>query len=140
MSMMKISKVIPGASTILGEEKRKDVAGELSTPSLADAPKTLIGTIYKVHDQYPLVKVYDSVDGTVVANDKWIPLSHSPREVAERFGTIRVGMKTSVTCYGPNGLNAFAYIIMEENEEIGEEEFVENEMETGLWEIFKPGI
>ena len=136
----RVSKVQSSPLTSLGEERRQDDVDKTASPSVFEVSREIEGTIYKVHDEKLLVKVYDTADGSVVANNQWIPLSHSPQEIAERFGTIRPGMIARIVFRSPDGLNARATIIYNEQEKVGEEEFSMNEMETGLFEIFKPGM
>jgi hypothetical protein len=123
----------------MGEEKRRDNIVTGGSPSLFETTRQLEGVIYKVHEEKLLIKVYDSRDGSTVAEDKWIPLAHSPQEITERFGTIRQGMVVLVGYSGPNGSNAVAQVMFNEEESTGTEAFADNSLETGLFEIFKPG-
>ena len=134
----RISKVFYPLTSI-GEEKRQMEIDKFAAPSLFENTREIEGVIYEVHETKLLIKAYNSVDGSVVANNNWIPLTHSPQEVAERFGTIRQGMVATIRFQGVSGLNARATIIFNEQEKVGEEDFAANELETGLFEIFKPG-
>jgi len=133
------SKVIQGALTILGEENRKQSMETIGSPSLFETSRQVEGTIYKVHEEKLLIKVYETANGATIAGDNWIPVSHSPQEIAERFGTIRQGMSVLVSYEGPTGSNAIASIILNEQEKTGEEGFTSNKLRAGLYEIFKPG-
>ena len=133
------SKVMQGALTSIGEENRQRSVETIGSPSTFETARQIECTIYKVHEDKLLVKVYETMDGSSVSGDNWIPLAHSPQEIAERWGTIRQGMHALITYHGPYGGDAVAIITTNEEEKKGEEEFTLNELKAGLFEIFKPG-
>lgn len=137
--MIKVSKVFSGPLTSIGENRRQEQQDKTASPSLFETIREIDAIIYKIHEEKLLVKAYGAETGTAIANDNWIPLAHSPQEIAERFGTIRPGMVARVSYQGADGVNARATIIYNEKEKTGEEDFAMNELETGLYEIFKPG-
>lgn len=102
--------------------------------------ETVIGIIHQINEQAPrLVKAHDQ-DGFTLACDNWIELNHSAREIAERWGTVRVGFRVRVSLTGiAGGKKASAIIIGEENEDTTEPG-QPNEAERGLYAIFCPGI
>jgi hypothetical protein len=127
------------SSTSFGEDMRKITGESLSAPGLLETSRQVDGTIYKVHESSPMIKAYSS-DGSIIAGDRWIPLAHSPEEIIERFGTVRVGMGVHVTYSGPDGGYALASVMFNEGDNLGEEEVLPNDVSLGLWEIFTPGI
>lgn len=135
----RLSKVFVGPITSIGETQRQQELDKTASPSLFETIRETEAVINEVHEDLLLIKAYEADSGSVVANNRWIPLSHSPQEIAERFGTIRPGMVVKVSYQGADGLNARASIVYNEQEKTGEEEFSLNEIETGLFEIFKPG-
>lgn len=135
----RLSKVFVGPITSIGEAKRGQELDKTASPSLFETVREIEAVVSEIHEDLLLVKAYEANTGSVVANNKWIPLSHSPQEIAERFGTIRPGMTVKVSYQGADGMNARASVVYNEQEKTGEEEFALNEIETGLFEIFKPG-
>jgi len=126
-------------TTLSGEKKREMSSELLSGPSSMDLQRQIHGSIIEIHDSLPLIRAYDPSNGTVIANNRWIPLIHSPEEIVEKFGTIRVGMTVLINTTGPSGDSSFAQIISNEYENIAEKETIPNTVELGLWEIFTPG-
>ena len=126
-------------TTSSGEKKRQMSSELLSGPGSIDLSRQVYGAIIEIHDSLPLVKAYDPSNGTVIANNRWIPLIHSPEEIVEKFGTIRIGMTVLVNSTGPSGDSSFAQIITNEHEDVAGKEIVPNTVDLGLWEIFTPG-
>jgi hypothetical protein len=99
-----------------------------------------IGIITKVHPDKPrLIKARSSIDSTPLANNAWIELNHSAQEIAERWGTVRVGFRVRVTFSGPSGAGADASIVGVEQQDVTEP-VQSNEAARGLFAIFSPGI
>jgi len=118
-----------------GESSRRTESDIGAAPGIEGTPHRTSGTVNKVHDTKPrLVKANDE-DGSPLANGRWIHLDHSAGEIAERWGTVRVGFKVRVTSTGPAGGSADAKVIGAENEDV-EESHVPNDAATGLWAIF----
>ena len=86
-----------------------------------------------------MIRAYGD-DGEVLANNKYIPLIHSPTEIIERWGTIRKGMRVKVQYTGPDGARADATIIGLESEKNMNTPFFENTIAQGVYKIFGPGI
>jgi len=133
------SLVISSPTTLSGEKRREMSEEKLSSPGLINLPKQVYGSITEIHDTLPLIKAYDPNSGNSIAGNRWIPLIHSPEEIAERFGTIRIGMGVSVNSNGPGEMRAVAQIITNEYQNIAEDDVIPNTVELGLWEIFTPG-
>jgi len=112
----RVSKVFNGPITSIGEDQRQESIDKAASPSLFETVREVDAVIKEVHEKKLLVKVYATGSAAVVANNQWIPLSHSPQEIAERFGTIRVGMTVRVSYQGPSGLNARAVVVLNEKE------------------------
>ena len=71
----------------------------------------ITGTVSEVHPNNPrFVKAYSS-NGAMVADGKWIELTHSAQEIAERWGMIRPGFEIKITYTGPSGVGADAYVM-----------------------------
>lgn len=132
---------VMSSATTLSAEKKREISGEmLASPSSIDIVKQIYGVITEVHSSLPMVKVYNPSNGTVIGDNRWIPLIHSIEEIVERYGTIRIGMGVLVITSGPGGSQSMAQVISnEQNRTIAQEEVLPNTVELGLWEIFTPG-
>ncbi len=84
-------------------------------PSVNEGIRISYGQILEVHTTKPWVRVVTAT-GSPVSNGDWIPVNHGVDEIVERFGTLRTGMKVSVTHTGPEGRQAAATIIGTETE------------------------
>jgi len=131
-----VSKVTRGPQTGFGEDQRASSMDAIASPGLIESARNVDGVINEVHERLPLVKAYNTLDGTVVAGNRWIRLLHSPEEIVDRFGTIRIGMHVRITYTGPIGEDASAIITLNEGDQIDKVEALPNEKPLGLWEIF----
>jgi len=133
-----VSKVM--APTSGYQEKQKSIEQSMmAQPGLQQGLRSVYGKITKVHDTKAMVKAIEINTNTPVANDNWIVLNHSVREIAERWGKIRKGQIVYVQYRGPDGASATGNIVKEQGEELDEEPLVENTMSRGLFRIFGPG-
>ena len=132
-----ISKVF-SPTTISAENRRQVSNSLLSLPGTQEQIRRVDGIITEINPDYPrLVKVKQN-DNSPVANGKWISLNHSAQEIAEKWGTVRLGFKVRVTYSGPAGVNADATIIATEDKNVNEPHQA-NEADRGLYLIFPPG-
>lgn len=135
-----ISDVIVGAPSTSGGEKGRQTQSSIdSLPDQSEGIKQKHGIITQVHETKPLVKIL-SESSEVIVGTGWIPLAHSVSEIAERFGTIREGMKVLVSMTGFGNSGATATIVGVEGEKFGDETKIENEIKTSAFEIYSPGI
>lgn len=134
-----ISKVISSPVSNNAETNREIQTGIASFPGLHDGVRQTFGYISELHPEKPLIKAYAD-DGTKIAHDKYIVLNHSTSEIAERWGTVRVGMRIKVEYTGPDGGGASATIVGLEGEKVAEEILIDNNIQRGLFAIFSPGI
>jgi len=133
-----VSKV-SAAITIGGEISRQRQA-DIDTPDLEGQNKTVYGKITKVDKDQALVYVDSLYGDSKVANGRAIPINHSPREIAERWGKVKKGMIVLVQYTGPTGADASATIIKERGEDMVETKQEENSISQGLYRVFAPGI
>jgi hypothetical protein len=126
-------------TTSMGEANRIIDSNMASLPGSHESVKQISGVISEVHPERPFIKAYNS-NGNRIANDNFIPLNHSPSEIIEKWGTIRVGMKVIVSYCGPNGTSANATIVGLEGGKENEEPYLPNNIERGMFRIFSPGI
>ena len=133
-----ISKTIMTPISTHQEQSRATEAGISSSPGLHEGVRQTFATIYAIHPEKTLIKAYDD-NGSNIANDKWVPLNHSSREIAERFGTVRIGMRVMVSFTGPDGGSANAFIVGNEGEKNANEPQTENAAQRGMFRIFAPG-
>lgn len=136
----KISPLITGAYTDAGVTKRQEQFQGFGTTDFNDAILHLSGVVSEIHPERLLVKAREQSSGVDLCWGRWIPLRHTAQEIAEKYGTVKLGMVVKIECIGRSQLNATATIVHTDTKGPGEEEFVANEMATGLYEIFKPGI
>lgn len=126
-------------TTLHGEVQRQTDGAISAFPGIGEGSRQATGIIKKIHPDRPrLIKAYAD-DGTPLANDSWIELNHSAQEIAERWGTVRLGFRVRVTFAGPSGAGADATIIGAEQESVSEPH-IPNEAARGLFAIFAPGI
>ena len=126
-------------TTISGERKRDMSNDLLSGAGAINLTEQKFGIISEVHDTLPIIKAYDPSNGKLISNNRWIALSHTPQEIVEKFGTIRIGMGVMVSTTGPGGLKSIAQIVANEQQNLTKEDVLPNTVELGLWEIFTPG-
>lgn len=134
-----ISRVIAPV-TGEGESKRKASSDIGSMPGVESTTRTVYGKITEVDAERALVKIRELHSETMVASAGWVPLGHTPREIAERWGKLKKGQIVSVQYRGPTAADALATIIREPGEDLTEEPLEKNEMSQGLYRIFGPGI
>lgn len=123
------------ATTLRGEKNRKT---ENEVSSDFSVVRTTYGIVSAVHPERVLIRAISS-DGSPLIGDNWIPLSHSPREIAERFGTVQKKMIVMIQYSGVGEDRAVATIVRESGEEIANLQ-EENKLQRGLFKIFAPGI
>jgi hypothetical protein len=134
-----ISRVVMTPTTKHAENQRQVSNAIGGLPGPHEQQKRTIGIINSIHPNIPrFVKANSALDGTPLANGAWIELNHSAQEIAERWGTVRVGFKIRVSFAGPAGAGADASIISTENIKLTEPH-QPNEAERGLFAIFAPG-
>jgi hypothetical protein len=124
--------------TSLNESNRQQ-EGTSGFTGPQDRINIVTGIIHEVNSNFlRFVKVHDTT-GLKIAGDNWIELSHSAQEIAERWGTVRVGFKVRVIVAGINGSNgASATIIGTEVDKVDEPP-TPNSSERGLFSIFRQG-
>jgi len=127
-------------STTLGEQRRQGQLEQLGNPDINESTQYFIGTISKVHDTKPWIKAYSKTKKHDLAGGRWIPLIHSPNEIVEKWGTIRIGMDVQITSTGLSGEKSIATIINNEDEDFFTDTIEENKKQVGLWKIFTPGV
>lgn len=123
------------AVTSTGERSRQNASD--SPDSELERIRIEMGEISEVHTQQTLIRAIAS-NGSPLANGNWIPMSHSPREISERFGTIQKRMGV-VVYFSGTGNNAIATIIREVGEKIADIQ-EENKLKRGLYRIMAPGV
>jgi hypothetical protein len=132
-----ISKV--GAPVTSGGESarqlEKAVAGDAG-----NTIHTVYGKIVKVDSGKPLIQVRNLQSGAMLAGSRFMPVNHSVREIAERWGKLKKGMKVLVQYTGPDQGDASAWIIKDADETLMEDSLEENTISMGLYKIFAPGI
>jgi len=124
--------------TKMGESARQGALDNITNN--VQGTRTVIGVVEEIHDQSNAVKAYGLNDGSVLGGGRWIPLTHDPDEIVERWGTIRKGMKIMVTYNVPEGTNSIATIVAGEKRNSFGEDVETNDMSRGLYEIFAPGL
>jgi len=132
------------AVTSLGEADRQ-LQGALGATSLHEQTRTVLGIVHKwgpeadPPESAQRVQAHQIDGSPIVSEEYWIQLIHSAQEIAEKWGTVRVGFKLSVTIVGPgSGQSASGSIIGGEDCNL-DETVVPNEAEQGLYAIFAPG-
>lgn len=127
------------ASNNFTQSVGKMEAADTAFPGLHEGLRMTEGTIYQIHQDRPMVKAFAD-DRSPIANGKWIVLCHSPREIAERFGTLKKGMRLFVLFSGPDGGRAIGFICGEESEKNMNTPVLPNEISRGMFRVFAPGI
>lgn len=134
-----ISGVKIAPTNSFGEQTRKTERAIASVPGSHEAVRRATGVINRIHPKRPRLIKAHGLDGTTLANDAWIELNHSAQEIAERWGTVRIGFRVRVTYSGPAGASADATILGSEGQDI-DESFIPNEAQQGLYAVFAPGV
>jgi len=132
-----ISKVI-SPTTVLGERNRQLNGTIDAMPSSHEAIKTVYGIIIELHPDKVRYFKASTEDQTPICNNNYILLKHSAQEIAERWGTIRVGMKVKVVYAGATGNSGDGEIIGSEETSMTDP-IIDNISERGLYFIFTPG-
>lgn len=125
----------PNSSTVTGEAHRTQT--QKSDKNVNTTLQQRLATVTDVHPTLPMVKATFPT-GYVAAGDNWIPVGHSVLDIIQRFGSLRIGLRVLVTFSGDVERDAVATIVGIEDEVLGAELQQLNDIETGLWEIFRP--
>lgn len=125
----------PNASTITGEIQRNQI--QKSDKNVNTTLQQVLGTVSDVHATLPMVKV-TLATGYNASGDNWIPINHSVLDIIHRFGALRKGLRVLLTFSGDVERDAVATIVGIEGEILGAELQQENDIATGVWEIFRP--
>ena len=133
-----VGRVIGAPPSAIVEQARLSQQDTAGFPGLLDGVRQVNATIKEVHPEKPLIKAFAD-DGVPVANGNWIPLNHSPADIAERWGKLRTGLRILANYSGPSGTGANATIVGEEDEIEGSGLQIENDIAEGLYYIFSPG-
>lgn len=133
-----VSKLIGAPTTITGESQRDTEKAISALPNMYDGLRQETATIREVHPEKPLVKIVTD-KGFTIGGGAWVPLSHSPADIAERWGRLRKGLRVSAIYSGPDGRGAIATIIGVEDDKEGDGTQLDNNIKEGLYEIFSPG-
>lgn len=129
----------PSMATTQWQEHTRQMDNSIGQfPGPQDAPRRVEGIVNAVHPNRPRLVKAHAADGTPLAGDKWITLNHSAQEIAERWGTVRIGFRIRATFTGPIGAGADASIIGTEGQTV-EDPVIENEAAQGLYAVFCPG-
>jgi len=128
------------AGTTLMSERQRSVDGEMvSNPAMLEGLHAQFGNISEVHPAMSWVKAKDNKGIPIGDPRKWIPLNHSAKELAERFGKVTIGMRVLVIYKGPNVKDASAFIVAETAIKKPVANFVPNVASIGIQKIFPPG-
>lgn len=135
-----ISKVGGSPVTEYGEEQRSNSSGILSGPSMHEQVRQVDGIVDSVHPDMARWVTAHEPSGKMIYGGQAIELTHSAREIAEKYGTVPIGTTIKVTIYGPgDGVSASATIVDTEGKG-PDEPYYSNEAEQGLYAVFAPGI
>ena len=134
-----ISKTIILPTTEHAERIRSTESGIASYPGMHEGVRQEYGTIFDIHAERRMIRAFAD-DGSPIANGRFVPLNHGSLEIAERWGTIRKGMRVLINFTGPDGSRANATITELENERNLNKPFSSNTAQRGLFRIFAPGI
>lgn len=132
-----ISHVKMTPTTTMGEEQRQSDSA-MSESGHASKTKTAVGIVIGVHERFPNQVLLAGPDNEQLANKQYVVLSHSPDEIAEKWGTVRLGFKVRATWQDPSGGNAFGVVVGDENTTLADAP-VENVVAQGLYACFAPG-
>jgi len=124
-------------STVHKEQQR---VNNIGTISQSVGAKHIMGIVVEVHPSKAMVKAMQPGTNRRISSGKWIPLSHSPEDIIERFGTIRIGMGCYVVYDAPGEFGAIGTLIHNEGDKFSQEEVLENKVSTATYAIFTPGV
>lgn len=130
-----MSRTVIAPTTSLGEQQRQNESSQNSFPGGHEGLRQMYGIISAVHPKSAFIKAKDS-KGYAIANDRWIPLLHTVKEINDRFGTVQTGMYVLVSYAGADGEHANALIIAESGEKHGEPNRP-NEFSLSSWRLFQ---
>lgn len=134
-----IGGVYSSPTTTYAEKQRSTDQAISSYPGAHEGVHRTTGIVNKIHPERPrLIKAHGR-DGSPISNNQWIELNHSAQEIAERWGTVRIGFRVRVTYSGPAGSSADAVIIGSEGQDVNDP-YIPNEAQQGVAFIFAPGI
>ena len=135
-----ISRVGGSSITGLGEDLRGLDHSVTGMPGPQETTTQIFGIVDEINPTYPrLVKAHDVNGNAIINRESWIELNHSPSEIAEKWGQVRLGftLRVAVTGIG-QGVSANATIIGVEGETVKDPP-IENDSQRGLYWIFNPG-
>jgi len=132
MSVNKTRTIAP--TTSLGEASRLSDVSEQAKSQSHDEVSWIEGKIKSVNETRRVVQVADKARGVTLFGGQWIPLAHSVHEIIDRFGQVRIGMEVLVLYSGKSGaaVNAYAWIIGEEDESGPNKDLAENDIPQGF--------
>lgn len=125
----------PNASTVIAESNRHQA--QKTDKNVNTTLQQILATVSDVHPTLPMIKAVLPT-GYIAAGNNWIPVNHSVLDIIHRFGALRVGLRVLITFSGDVERDAVATIVGIEDESLGAEVQQQNDMETGLWEVFSP--
>lgn len=125
----------PNSSTVFNESERTQL--QKTDKNVNTTLQQILATVSDVHPTLPMIKAVLPT-GYIAAGNNWIPVNHSVLDIIHRFGALRVGLRVLITFSGDVERDAVATIVGIENESLGAEVQQQNDMETGLYEIFAP--
>lgn len=134
-----IGKVGGSSITGIGEDMRRADSAIQGQPSNHEQTRQLIGIVDSVDTTLARWVTAHEPTGKTILSGRWIELSHSAREIAERWGTVPIGATLRVTLLGPgDGVSASATIVDTEGKGANEPIYA-NEATQGLFALFAPG-
>ena len=121
----------------VSQEKDRHISQAVQRPAHKSVRRQK-GKVLYVHPSVPQVKILlDS--GRMAKGGGWIPVMNPPSDIALRFGTLRQGLLAIISHTSDLEKDAYAEIIGEENNILGNTPHQINQVGTGLYEIFTPG-
>jgi len=133
------SGIIAPTNSFVQQQKDTD-ASVNSFPGSIAGIRSAMGQVTEVHpEKAKLVKAVDIYDGSPIADGGWIELDHSPQEIAEKWGTVKVGFRIRTLYTGSNGEGCSGTITGTLEDSVQSVK-VANTAARGLFAIFAPGI
>lgn len=123
------------SSTVSGESDRTQ--NQKRDKNVNTTLQQILATVTDVHPTLPMIKA-TFPSGYNASGDNWIPVNHSVLDIIHRFGALRNGLRVLITFSGDVERDAVATIVGIEGESLGAELQQDNDMTTGVWEIFRP--
>jgi hypothetical protein len=122
----------------IGQEHARQASQAVQRPAQKSV-RRLRGKIAGVHPSVGQIKVLlDS--GKLAKGGGWVPIINSPDDIALRFGTLEAGQIVILSFTSDLEKDATAEVVGVANNIIGNSTHITNEVGTGLYEIFTPGI